>query len=67
LKSRNVAEFTGTRGGKVSTDYPLAKAALVHLAGMYPKPLAFSALFEAARELIGKPKGPFSDDDAEAL
>jgi methyltransferase-like protein/2-polyprenyl-3-methyl-5-hydroxy-6-metoxy-1,4-benzoquinol methylase len=66
LKSRNLAEFTGPRGGKVSTDYPLAKAALVHLAGLYPKPLAFNALLEAAHELIGEPK-EIMNDDAETL
>jgi methyltransferase-like protein/2-polyprenyl-3-methyl-5-hydroxy-6-metoxy-1,4-benzoquinol methylase len=67
FKSGKFVEFVGPRGAKVGTDYPLAKAALVHLAGIYPKRLAFSGLLNAARQLTGATNVPGNDDDAETL
>jgi methyltransferase-like protein/2-polyprenyl-3-methyl-5-hydroxy-6-metoxy-1,4-benzoquinol methylase len=67
LTSEGFAEFVGPRGGKVGTDYPVAKAALMHLAGKYPEPLAFPSLLEAARKLIGGQVSVSADDEAETL
>jgi len=67
FKAGNFVEFAGQRGAKVGTDYPLAKAALVHLGGIYPRPLAFSDLLNAARQLVGETDVPGSDDAAETL
>jgi methyltransferase-like protein/2-polyprenyl-3-methyl-5-hydroxy-6-metoxy-1,4-benzoquinol methylase len=54
LSSGKLAEFVGPRAGKVTTDYPLAKAALSHLAKIYPQSIAFSRLLATARETIGE-------------
>jgi methyltransferase-like protein/SAM-dependent methyltransferase len=62
-----VVEFVGPRGGKVATDFPLAKAALAHLAEMYSRPLAFAALLDEARKLVGKSSTVTTGDDVETL
>jgi len=67
LTAGKLAEFSGPRGGKVGTDYAVAKAALVHLAGIYPKPLSFPSLLEAARKLTGATVADGADDEAETL
>jgi methyltransferase-like protein/SAM-dependent methyltransferase len=63
-----VVEFVGLRGGKVATDYPLAKAVLAHLAEIYPRPLAFACLLDAGRTLVGQSAAvAIDDDDADTL
>lgn len=65
LRSKTVEEFVGTRGARVATDYPLAKAALAHLASIYPMSSHYADLLTAARDLSGA--NSKSDDEAEAL
>ena len=67
LSPATVVEFVGPRGGKVATDYQLAKAALAHLAAIYPKSLAFASLLDAARKLIGDTSSVATGDDFETL
>jgi methyltransferase-like protein/SAM-dependent methyltransferase len=62
-----VVEFVGPRGGKVATDFPLAKAALAHLAEIYPRPLAFASLLDASRKLVVANGAVASGDDVETL
>jgi len=67
LAPGKVVEFVGPRGGKVATDYQLAKAALAHLAEIYPGSLAFSSLLNAARKLIGETGDVATADEVETL
>lgn len=53
LSPQSVEEFVGKRGAKVATDYPLAKAALGHMAEIYPLPIHFSELLAGARRACG--------------
>jgi methyltransferase-like protein/2-polyprenyl-3-methyl-5-hydroxy-6-metoxy-1,4-benzoquinol methylase len=62
-----VVQFVGPRGAKVSTDYPVAKAALVHLADVYPRTVAFPKLLETARGRAGKIGDEEQHDEREAL
>ena len=67
LSVGKVVEFVGPRGGKVATDYQLAKAALAHLAEIYPRSLAFTSLLDAARNLIGESASAAAGDEIETL
>src|SRR5215471_15255025 len=67
LSAAVVVEFVGLHGGKVATDYPTAKAALAHLAEIYPRPLSFASLLDVARKLVGHSGAGATDDDAETL
>jgi methyltransferase-like protein/ubiquinone/menaquinone biosynthesis C-methylase UbiE len=62
LSANSVETFLGDRGAKVSTDYPLAKAALAHLAEIYPLSIHFSELVQIARRACGME----SENNAEA-
>lgn len=55
LSPHVVEEFVGPRGAKVATDFPLAKAALTHLAAIYPLSIHFEELVNLARQLRGTP------------
>jgi methyltransferase-like protein/2-polyprenyl-3-methyl-5-hydroxy-6-metoxy-1,4-benzoquinol methylase len=61
------AEFVGPRGGKIGTDYPLAKAALFELAVSYPKPIWFPELRSRARRLIGNSGDDGTGKDEQTL
>ncbi|HMH45169.1 MAG TPA: class I SAM-dependent methyltransferase [Pyrinomonadaceae bacterium] len=63
LSPGKVAEFVGPHGGKIATDLPVAKAALIRMAEIFPRPLAFAELLDTARQLVGTQ----TSDDAEAL
>jgi methyltransferase-like protein/protein-L-isoaspartate O-methyltransferase len=65
--SAKVVQFVGPRGARVSTDLPIAKAALAHLATVYPRPVTFLDVLSAARRLIGKPSTADWQEDREAL
>ena len=45
-------EFIDAGGTRLSAAHPLTKAALVHLANAWPKPIAFDALVEEARRTL---------------
>ncbi|HEY0079180.1 MAG TPA: class I SAM-dependent methyltransferase [Pyrinomonadaceae bacterium] len=53
IKSNAVERFDGIKGAAVSTDNPLAKAALVHLGELWPLTLAFDDLLHAAHRRLG--------------
>ena len=53
IKSTTVERFDGIKGAAVSTDNPLAKAALVHLGELWPLTLAFDELLDAAHRRLG--------------
>lgn len=65
LAPGEIAEFVGPRGAKVSTDFPIAKAALAHLASLYPRSVAFEELLDTARQLAGSASAV--DEDRAAL
>lgn len=67
LSPGKVVEFVGPRGGKVSTDAPIAKAALAHLAQTSPRPVAFMELLTVARQNGGTEFAGESQADADAL
>jgi methyltransferase-like protein/2-polyprenyl-3-methyl-5-hydroxy-6-metoxy-1,4-benzoquinol methylase len=67
LSAGKVVEFVGPRGGKVATDYQLAKAALAHLAEIYPGSMAFPSLLDAARKMIGEPAPVDGGEEVETL
>jgi methyltransferase-like protein/ubiquinone/menaquinone biosynthesis C-methylase UbiE len=53
LRDQVIEEFRGPKGAKLQTDYPLAKAALVHLSEVFPRRLRFEQLLAAARARLG--------------
>jgi hypothetical protein len=53
LKSSAVERFDGLKGASVSTDHPLAKAAVLHLGERWPQTLSFDELLTAARLRLG--------------
>ena len=70
LSPKVVQEFVGPRGAKIATDYPLAKAALGHLSGIYPLSIHFEDLLTVARTLRGSVDGQNSvdaEDEVQAL
>ncbi len=50
---RVVEEFRGSGGVGMSTDYPLAKAAILHLGDIWPQSVGFDQLLRQARALVG--------------
>lgn len=52
VRSQAVEEFHGKRGAKVSTDFPLAKAALRHLGQIYPQSIRFDELLAKSQSLL---------------
>jgi methyltransferase-like protein/2-polyprenyl-3-methyl-5-hydroxy-6-metoxy-1,4-benzoquinol methylase len=52
VRSTEVEEFRGGKGGVVATDHPLAKAAFLHLGRIYPEKLHFKELLAKARSLV---------------
>jgi methyltransferase-like protein len=70
LHSPAEEEFRGPRGALMSTDYPLAKAAIYHLGTIWPLSLSFPDLVRQARSLLGQPSpagDPCADEDAQVL
>ncbi len=53
LRHQVIEEFRGPKGAKLQTDYPLAKAALIHLGEVFPRRLRFEQLLAAARARLG--------------
>ena len=47
-------EFKFPKGGNMSTNHPLAKAAMLHLGRIWPAVISFSSLLETARRLSGR-------------
>lgn len=59
LKEAGVAEsFVAPNKMQAEVRQPIVKAALVHLAKVWPVPIPFDALLGAARTLLGLPKTP---------
>lgn len=64
LSDVSVEKFKAADGATFSTDHPLTKAALFHLAQLWPQGLHFDALLDIARSLtVGKTK-PVREPDA---
>lgn len=53
IRSISVEEFASPDGLKFATDHPLTKAALLHLADLWPQALAFDELVDAAYARLG--------------
>jgi hypothetical protein len=51
LRSTSALQFTYPSGGSMSTNHPLAKAAMSHLGQVWPQALPFSELLRSARAL----------------
>ena len=58
-----LVEFQAPRGGVAQTDHPLTKAALGHLATMWPAAVSFPDLCAAARKWIGEERGEASAEE----
>lgn len=56
LSGRAIDEFRAEGGGSLRIDHPLVKAALVELAGAWPRSLGFDALAEAAAVRVRSPR-----------
>ena len=54
-------EFRYPNGGNMSTNHPLAKAAMLHLGRIWPARVLFSDLLLAARSLAGRDSPPSSE------
>ena len=67
LSPGKVIQFVGARGARVSTDFPIAKAALDQLARLYPRPIAFAELLDRARQIAGHTTGVKEADEQEIL
>jgi methyltransferase-like protein/ubiquinone/menaquinone biosynthesis C-methylase UbiE len=52
LKAEVVEEFRGAKKSVLSTDYPLAKAALLYLGEIYPRSVSFEQLTAIARKIV---------------
>jgi len=61
-------EFRFPKGGNMSTNHPLAKAAMLHLGQVWPGVISFPDLLETARSLSGRDSpsanAPFPEDEA---
>ena len=51
LRSTSALQFNYPNGGSMSTNHPLAKAAMTHLGSVWPQALPFSDLLRTARSL----------------
>jgi methyltransferase-like protein len=54
IRSTEPEEFTFPKGGKMSTNHPLAKAAILHLGRVWPQAVPFAELLKIARALGGR-------------
>lgn len=57
-------EFRYPKGGNISTNHPLGKAALLHLGRIWPAAIAFSDLLHTARDLAERQSELLEDDSA---
>jgi methyltransferase-like protein/SAM-dependent methyltransferase len=64
LADLSVEKFKAADGATFSTDHPLTKAALFHLAQLWPQGLHFEALLDIARSLAADKTRPAQADDA---
>jgi methyltransferase-like protein len=70
VTSTSAEEFRYPTGGNMSTNHPLAKAAMLHLGRIWPAATSFSELLDMARRLAGRDSasaGEPLDDDASWL
>ena len=68
VTSVSAEEFQFPGGGKISTNNPLAKAAMLHLGRIWPQAISFSDLLRTARSLSGRDSaGEPLEDDADWL
>jgi len=61
LRSPLTREFKTSRGASITTNRPLAKAALHHLGTVWPRPVPFGELLTAARSLARAGNGEEGD------
>jgi methyltransferase-like protein len=64
LQSTQTVVFRGPDGTALSTAHPLTKAALTHLAEVWPRAVPFNTLVAAARSLLDSAAGAEIDADA---
>jgi methyltransferase-like protein len=68
LDAATVEEFEGPRSGRMATDHPLAKAAVLHLGECWPQALTFPDLLTAAQaRLCGAGMSQGNEDAVSAL
>ena len=65
VKSSAEESFRGIKSAEMSTNDPVAKAALVELGKVYPQAVPFDELLGRARALSERDKGNVSDEDTE--
>jgi len=68
ISSSAAEEFRFPKGGSMSTNHPLAKAAILHLGRVWPAVVSFSDLLHTARSLAGRDSAsasePLEEDSA---
>jgi SAM-dependent methyltransferase len=68
ISSAAAEEFRFPKGGSMSTNHPLAKAAILHLGRVWPVAVSFSNLLHTARSLAGRDSAsanePLEEDSA---
>ncbi len=62
-----VAQFRAPDGAILSTDHPLTKAAMLHLAQIWPRAIRLDALLPAARSRLGMAAGGPQEDARAAI
>lgn len=72
ILSTSVEKFRGPGEAVLATDHPVSKAAMLHLAQIWPRATSFAELMAVARAQVGRPTDPAADpagwaDDAHAL
>lgn len=72
IHSVSAEEFRGVKGGVMTTNHPVSKAALLALGEQWPRAIHFPALLAQARSRIGRDAGntgaaPDHDEDARVL
>ncbi len=64
ISSTCAEEFRFPNSGNMSTNHPLAKAAMLHMGRIWPAAISFSDLLRTARSLAGREGEPLEDDAA---
>jgi methyltransferase-like protein/ubiquinone/menaquinone biosynthesis C-methylase UbiE len=72
LNPEVVEEFRGAKKSILSTDYPLAKAALLYLGEIYPRSVSFEQLAQVSRRIllnygVNQTEGADFNDEAKTL
>ena len=67
VHSTSIERFRSNDGATLATDHPVTKAAMLHLAEVWPRSVPFDELLETATSLLGVKAGHAERKDAQML